>query len=294
MEKKRRSRTRRDQPAANKPGEPYQKSHPHTRTNSSTGQPASTDPASRSPSKRKDTSRVTKAEASPSYLDTRLPKPSSDEHAGSLYPSTTSPSWSSSPSSHYLNAGTSSSSPDLRNTSPSRASSPLPTPTFDHFQNMALGSSPDSLSPTSPGYHEFQSYTHELPGELRVQHPASRAIPVGGSHLGTQFNDPYGPDRSCWNEYGRPQGQVELSAYPRSLTSHPPDLLAPRSAYRPEQVVTTSPLPPISHGLGTPPAGNPSGGYFYPDYEDRAARTSPQNTYLPADHSSGEGSSYYS
>ena len=295
MEKKRRSKTRRDQSAANKPGEPYQKSNPHTRAGSSTTQPASPDPSSRSPSRRKDTSRVSKVETSPSYFDARLPNPSSDEHRP-LYSSATSPSRSSSPSSPYhLSAGTTSSSPDLRNISPSRASLPIPTHTFDHFQHMALGSqsSSDSLSPTSPGYHEFQSYNYELPAELRLQHPVSQAMPVDGSHLstGTQFNDIYGPNRACWNEHGRQQGQTGLSAYPRSLTSHPPDLLAPRLAHRPEQATTTSSLPPMSHSLGTPPAGNPSGGYFYPDYEDRPVRTSAQNTYLLADHSSGTGSS---
>ena len=268
MEKKRRSRTRRDQPAANKPGEPYQKNHPHSRTSSSTTQPASPDTPSRSPSRRKDNSRVSKVEASPSYFDAHLPKPSSDEHL-SLYSSATSPSRSS-----------------------SRASLPVPAPAFDHFQHMGLGSqsSPDSLSPTSPGYHEFQNYNHELSTELRVQHPTSRAIPADGSHMGTHFDDVYGPDRSCWSEYGRQQGQVQLSPYTRPLTSHPPDLLAPRLAHRPEQVTTTSSLPSTSHGFGTPPASNPSGSYFYPGYEDRAVHTPPQNTYLLADHSSGTDS----
>ena len=297
MEKKRRSRTRRDQPTSNKPGEPYQKSHPQTRSNPSTTQPASPDPSDHSPSRRRGTSRASKVEASPSYFDPHLPNPLSDEHR-SLYPSATSPSRSSSPSSpHHLSAGTSS-SPDLRNSSPSRAS--LPIPTFDQFQHMALGSqsTPDSLSPTSPGYHEFQSYHHELPGELRVQRPASQTISVDGSHLERQFHEVYGPDPSCWNEYDRQQGQqIGLSAYPRSLTSHPPDLLAPRLAHRPEQITTTYSLPPMSHGLDVPSAGNPSGSYFYPDYEDRAVRTSAQNAYLLADHSSGAGPSttpYYS
>jgi hypothetical protein len=297
MEKKRRSKTRRDQPAVNKPGEPYQKNHLHTRTNSSTTQPGSPDPSSRSPSRRKDSSRISRVEASPSYFDIHQPKPSPDEYR-SLYSSAASPSRSSSPSSPYhLSAGTSSSSPDSRNISPLRASLPMPS-TFDHFRHMALGSqsSPDSLSPTSPGYHEFRGYNHELPAELRTQHPVSRVIPVDGSHLGTQFDDVYGPDRSSWNEYDGQQGRIELSAYPRSLTSHPPDLMALRLVHRPEQVTTTPSLPPMSHGLDTPSAGGSSGSYFYPDYEDRAARSSAQNTY--ADHSSGVDSSntvpYYS
>ena len=293
MEKKRRSKTRRDQPAAHKPGEPYQKSHPHTRTSSSTSRSGPPDPSSRSPSRRKDASRGSKFETPPSYFDANLSKPPSDEYRP-LYPSATSPSRSSSPSSPYhLSAGTSSSSPDLRNISPLRASLPMPS-TFDHFQHMALGSqtSPDSLSPTSPGYHEFQGYNQDFPGEPRVQHAASQAIPVDGSHLGTQFGgiDVYGPDRSSWNEYGRQQGRIELSAYPRSLTSHPPELLAPRLAHRPEQVTATSSLPPTPHGLHTPPAGGSSGSYFYPDYEDRAGRTSTQNTYPLADHPSGMNS----
>ena len=284
VEKKRRSKTRRDQPAVNKPGEPYQKSHPHTRTSSSTAQPGPP-----GPSRRKDTSRRSTSEATPSYFDANLPKPPSDEYRP-LYPSATSSSRSSSPSfPHHLSAGTSSSSPDLRNINPLRASPPMPS-TFDHFKHMALGSqtSPDSLSPTSPGYHEFQGYNH-ISGEPRVQRAASQAILVDGSHSGTQFGDVdvYVPDGSSWNEHVRQPGWIEPLADPRSLTSHPVELLAPRLAYRPEKVTATFSLPPISHGLRTPPAGGSSGSYFYPDYEDCAGRTSSQNTYPIVDHSPG-------
>jgi len=296
MEKKRRSRTRRDQPTADKPGQPYQKNSPHTRTNSSTAQSTSSDPSGRSPPRRKGAPRVSKVEAPSSYLDPLPPINSSDEYR-SPYSSTTSPSRSSSPSSpYYPGAGTSSSSPGSRNLSPLRASLPIPTPTFDHFQHMALTSqsTPDSLSPSSPGYHEFQSYSHELSGDLRLQHPVSPAIPVDGSRLTTaQFNHIYGPNRSCWNEYDRQQGRIEPSAYPRSLASYPPapDSLVPRLAHRPEQTTTASFLPPMSHGLGTPAAGNPSDSYFYSGYEDRTAGTSLQNVYLLADRSSEAGPS---
>jgi len=301
MEKKRRSRTRRDQPAANKPGQPYQKSS--ARTNPSTAQPAPPDPSGHSPSRRKDASRVSRVEASSSYFDPLPPRTSSDEHR-SPYSSTTSPSRSSSPSSpYYPSAGTSSSSPDSRNLSPLRASLPMPTPTFDHFQHMGLTtrSTLDSISPSSPGYHEFQSYNNELPGDFRLQHPASHTIPVGGSRLSTaQFNDTYGPGRSCWNEYDRQQGRIESSIYPCSLAPYPPtpNGLAPRLGHRPEQTTATSSLPPMSHGLDTPAAENPSGSYFYSGYEDRVAGTALQNIYLPADRSSDADSSttgqYYS
>jgi hypothetical protein len=287
MEKKRRSRTRRDQPSADRPGQPYQKSNLHTRTTSSTTQPASPDPSSRSPSRRKDTSRVSKAETSPSYFDTFPPATSSDEHR-SPYSSVTSPSRSSSPSSpYYLDAGTSSSSPGPRSISPLRASLPIPTPTFDHFQHMALASqsAPDSFPSMSPGYHEFHNYSHELPGELRAHHSVSQAIPVDGSHLAAQYSDIYGSNRSCWNDYSRQQGRIELSAYPRSLESHPGGVLAPRLAHRPEQTSATSSFPLTSHGLDAPPAGNPGGGYFYPDYEDRVAGTPVQNTHFLANRS---------
>ena len=286
MEKKRRSRTRRDQPSTDRPGQPYQKSNFHARATSSTTQPESPDLSNRSPSRRKDTSRVSKGETSPSYFDTLSPTTLSDEHR-SPYPLATSPSRSSSPSSpYYLSTGTSP-SPGPRNLSPLRASLPIPTPTFDHFQQMTIASqsTPDSFSPTSPGYHGFQSYSHELPGELRAQHPVSQAIPIEGSHLATQFNDIYGPSRSCWNEYNEQQGRIELSVYPRSLASHPSGVLAPRLAHRPEQTSATSSFPPMSHSLDTPPAGNPSGSYFYPDYEDRPAGTPVQNTHLPSDRS---------
>ena len=303
MEKKRRSRTRRDQPAANKPGQPYQKSSPHTRTNASTAQSTSPDPSSRSPPRRKDVSHVPRVEAPSSYPDPLPPRNSSDEYR-SPYSSTTSPSRSSSPSSpHYLSPGTSSSSSGSRNLSPLRASLPIPTPTFDHFQHMALTSqsTPDSLSPSSPGYHEFQSYNHELSGDLRLQHPVSQAIPVDGSRVTTmQFSDIYGPNRSYWNEYDRQQGRVEPSVYPRSLAAYPPvsNDLAPRLTHRPEQTATTSSLPPMSHGLGTSAAENPGDSYFYSGYEDRAAGASLQNIYLLTDRSSEAGSSttapYYS
>lgn len=298
MEKKRRSRARRDQPATNKPGQPYQKNHPHTRASSSTNQPASPDPSNRSPTRRKDTPRVSNVEEAPTYFDLPPHTASQDEHR-SPYSSAASPSRSSSPSSpYYLSAGTSS-SPGSSNISPLRASLPIPTPTFDHFQHMALAShsTPDSLSPTSPGYHEFQSYNQELTAELRAQHHVPQTTPADGSHLATQFNDIYGPSRSCWSAYDKQQGRTELSAYPRSPASHPSDVLAPRLVHRPEQASTTSSLPPISHALDTTPAGNTSGSYFYPDYDNRAAGTSVQNTYI-FDRSPDEGSSatapYYS
>lgn len=297
MEKKRRSRTRRDQPPSNKPGQPYQKNNPQTRASSSTIQPASPDPSNRSPSRRKDTPRVSNVEEAPSYFDL-TPHTASPEHR-SPYSSAASPSRSSSPSSpYYLSAETSSSS-GSRNISPLRASLPIPTPTFDHFQHMALAShsTPDSLSPTSPGYHELQGYNQELTAELRTQHHVPQTIPADGLHLATQFDDIYGSGRSRWNTYDRQQGRTELSAYPRSLASHLPDALAPRLAHRPEQAATTSSLPPMSHTLDTPPAGNPSGSYFYPDYDNRAAGTSIQNTYLfnrSPDAGSSANAPYYS
>ena len=287
MEKKRRSRTRRDQSTADRPGQPYQKSSLHARATSSTTQPESPDFSNRSSSRRKDRPRISKEETSPSYFDTLQPTTLSDER-GSLYPSATSPSRSSSPSSpYYLSAGTSP-SPGSRNLRPLQASSPVPTPTFDHFQQMAIPSqsTPDSFSPTSPGYHEFQSYGHELPGGLRAQHPVSRAISIEGSHLATRLDDIHGPNRSCWNECNGQQGRIELPACPRSPASHRSGVLA-RLAHWPEQTSATSSFPPLSHGLGNPPpsAGNPSGSYFYPDYEARAAGTSVQNTHLPSNHS---------
>lgn len=302
MEKKRRSRTRRDQPAANKPGQPYQKSSPNTRVNPPTTQSTSPGPSGHSPPRRKDVSRVSRVETSTTYFDPLQPTNSPDEYR-SAYASATSPSRSSSPSSpYYPSAGTSSSSSGSRNLSPLRASLPIPTPTFDHFQHMALTSqsTPDSLSPSSPGYHEFQNYSHELSGDLRLQHPASQAIPVDGSRLTTtQFSDIYGSNRSYWNEYDRQQGRVEASAYPRSLPSHPPvpNAPVPRLTHRPEQT-TTSSLPPMSRGLGTPAAENPGDGYFYSGYGDRTAGTSLQDIYLLPDGSSETGSSntvpYYS
>ena len=163
------------------------------------------------------------------------------------------------------------------NLSPLRAALLIPTPTFNHFQRVALTSqsTPDSLSPPSSGYHEFQNYSHELSGDLRLQHPVSQAIPVDGPCLmTTQFNDICGANHPSWNEYDRPQGFVESLVYPRSLPSHPPAPNDPvsRLAHRPEQT-TTSSLPPMSHDLGTPTAENPSSSYFHSSYEDRAAGT---------------------
>ena len=280
MEKKRRSKTRRDQQTADRPGQPYQKGNFHARATSSTAQPESLDLSDRSSSRRKDTSRISKGETFPFYFNTFPPTTLPDEHR-SLYPSATSPSRSSSPS-YYLSAGT---SPSLgsRNLSPLRASLPVPSPTFDHFQQtiIASRSTPDSFSPTSPGYHDFQCYSHELPGELRAQHPVSRAIPIKGSHSATQLNDIHGPNHSCWNEYNGQHGRIESSVYPRSLASHRSDVPA-QLAHQPEQTSATSSFPPILHGLGTPPTGNPSGSYFCPGYEDRATV---QNAHLLSDRS---------
>ena len=302
MEKKRRSRTRRDQPAAHRPGQPYQKSSPNKRTSPSTVQSTSSDPSGRSPPGRKDASRVSRVEESSFYFDPLPPRISSDEYR-SQYSSVTSPSRSSSPSSpHYPSAGTSS-SPGSKNLSPFRASLPMPIPAFDHFQHMALTSqsTPDSLSPSSPGYHGFQSYSHELAGDLRLQHPVSQAIPLDGPCLpAAQFNDIYGPSRPCWSENDRQQGRIESPAYPRSLVPYPPtpNNLVPRLAHRPKQATATSSLPPMTHGLGTPATENPGEGYFYSGYEDRTAGTSLQNIYFLDDRSSDAGSSttvpYYS
>lgn len=291
MEKKRRSRTRRDQPAANKPGQPYQKSYTRPRADSSAAESTSPDLSGRSPSRRKDPSRVARIEASSSHFDPLIPRTSSDEHR-SPYSSTASPSRSSSPPSpYYPSAGTSSSSPGSGNLSPLRASLPMPTPTFDHFRHMALTtqSTPDSLSPSSPGYHELQSYGHELPGDLRLQYPVSQIVPIDEPRSATaQLSNIYEPNRSCWNEYDRQQERFEPSVYPRSLASYTPtpNGMVPRLAHRPEQTITPPSLPPMSHGLGTPPAESIGGGYFYSGYEDRSAGTSLQNLYLPTDRSS--------
>jgi len=299
MEKKRRSRTRRDQPAANKPGQPYQKSSPNTRTNSSTAQSTSSDPSGHSPPRQKDASRVSRTEGSSSHFDPFPPRNSPDEHRSQY-----STSRSSSPSSpYYPTPGTSSSSLGSKNLSPLRASLPIPTPAFDHFQHMALASqsTPDSLSPSSPGYHDFQGYSHGFPGDLRSHHSMSQTIHIDEPCLPTtQFNDIYGPNRPCWNENDKQQGRIESLAYPRSLPSYPPihNSLVPRLAHRPEQATATSSLPPMSHGLGAPAAENPSGGYFYSGYEDRTVGTSLQNMYLLANRPSDAGPSattpYYS
>lgn len=290
MEKKRRSRTRRDQSTTNKPGQPYQKIPPHTRTNPPTAESTSAGPSGYSPPGRRGVSRTPRVESSTSYFDPLQPRNSPDEYRPAYSSRSSSPS-----SPYYPSAGTSSSSSGSRNLSPLRASLPIPTPTFDHFQHMALTSqsTPDSLSPSSPGYHEFQNYSHELSGDLRLQHPASQAIPVDGPRLTTtQFNDIYGANRSYWNEYDRQQGRVEPSAYPRSLPSHPPapNDPVPRLTHRPEQT-TTSSLPPMSRGLGTPVAEDPSDGYFYAGYGDRAAGTSLQGIYLLPGGSSEAGTS---
>jgi hypothetical protein len=97
---KRRSRTRRGQTSADKPGQPCQKSSLHPRATPSTTQPESLDLSNRSSSRRRDTSRISKGETSPSHFDTFPPTTLSDGHR-SLYPSATSPSCISSPHPPY-------------------------------------------------------------------------------------------------------------------------------------------------------------------------------------------------
>ena len=154
---------------------------------------------------------------------------------------------------------------------------------------MALTSqsTPDSSSLSSPGYHEFQSYSHETFRNLRSQYPVSQAIPVNRPHFTTmQFNDIYEPSRSYWNGYDRQQGRIESSVYPHSLTAYPPasNGLIPRPTHQQEQTTTTSSLPPV------PAAENLSDNYFYSSYEDRAAGASLQNIYLLTNRSSEAGS----
>ena len=285
VEKKRCSRTRRDQPAVNKPGSLHQKSHHRTRTYNSTTQQTSPGPSRHSPSRRKDVSRFSGVEAPASYFDPLPPRASLDEHI-SPQSSATFLSQSSSPSSSYhLSAGTSSLSPGSTNSSPFQASSLIPTAAFNYFQHMAPTSqtTPGFLSPSSPGYHEFQGHDH--PTELKQQHPVSHTIPVEGSHLVTQHDNVYGPSRSYWNEYDERQGRIKLSKYPQ-LT------------HQREQATTASFLPLMSHILGTPSMGNSSRGYFYPGYEDHTTSTFLQDAYLLAGHSSEADSSstipYYS
>ena len=66
--KKRRSRAWRDQPAPSKPGQTYQKSYPQSRTNPSTVHSTSPDNSGRSPSRRKDSPRHSRVQASSSHL----------------------------------------------------------------------------------------------------------------------------------------------------------------------------------------------------------------------------------
>jgi len=279
MEKKRRSRARRDQPVINKPGQPYQRSHPNPPTNPSAAQSTSPDPSGRSPSRRKDTSRVSRVETPSSRFD-HPPLRTSVGKYSPAYSSTTSPSRSSSP--YYPSTGTSSSSLRLRNVIPLRASLPMPTPPFDHFHHTAL-STPDSLSPLSPGYHELQDYGHELPVDLRSQYHVSQAVPADEPRsTTTQFSDGFGPNRSRWDEYNRQQGRFESPIYLCSLASYPPTPggLVPRLAHQPEQMTMTSSLLLMPHGLGTPPTENPGGSYFYSGYEDPAVGSSLHNAYL--------------
>ena len=291
MEKKRRSRTRRDQPTTDKPGQPYQKSRPRTRADSSAAEQTSPDPSGRLPSRRKDASRVSRVEGSSSDFDLLPPRTSADEYR-TPHASTISPSRSSSPPSpYYPSVGTSSSSPGSGGLSPLRTTLPTPTSAFDHFQHMALTtqSTPDSLSPSSPGYHELRRCHHELPGDLRLHHHMSQAVPVDESRSATpQFNNVYGPNRSCWIEYDRQRARFEPPIYPRSMASYPPapNDLVPRLAHRPEQTIVALSLSPMSHGLGTPSTENTGGGYFYSGYEDRAGGMSLQNLCLPTDRSS--------
>jgi len=277
MEKKRRSRTRRDQPAADRPNQPYKKSYHQKRTNSSTVRSTPLDPPGHSPSWYKDTLRVSKTEAFSSYFDPLPSRTPLDEHI--LLCSSTPQSSPSSPS-HPRSP----SSPGLRYLCPSRTYLPVPTPTFDHIQPQPT---PDSISPSSPGCREPQCSSHELPGDLRFQHRTSQILPADGLRLGrTQFNNTYGPNHPGWNEYDGQQGRTELPTHLHSSALYPPapSGFVPRLAHRPEQTTTTSP-PPASHCSGTPTAGNHSDAYFYPGYQDRIVDTSLPGTHLLAGRS---------
>ena len=293
--KKRRSRARRDQPTPSKPGQPYLKSYPHPRTIPSTAQSTSPDPSDCPPSRRKDSPRLSRVKAPSSHFDPLPPGPSADEHRQGS-PSTASTLRRSSPSSSYCPSTGTSLSPGPNDVTPLRASLPIPTPTSGHFQHMTLTTqfTPDSLSPSLPGYHEFQGYDHELPGDLRLQYRVSQTVPVDRPYLEiTHFNDNFGTNHPCWNEYDGQQGRFESPVHLHLLGSYPPasSSSAPRLVHWPEQMTTTSSLPPMSHGLSTPPAENPGGGgggggYFYSGHEDCATSTSSRDIYLLTDHSS--------
>ena len=290
MEKKRRSRTRRDQLAPIKPGRPYQKSHPLPQTNPLTAQSASPDSSGRSSSRHKDSPRLSRVEESSSRFDSLPPRTSADEHRP-LYPSTTAPPQSSSLSSPYYPRAGASLSRGPKNVTPLRASLSIPTPTFNHFQHMAptTQSTPDSLSPSSPSYREFWGHDHELPGDPRLRYHASPTVPADGPRLATtHLNDNFGTIHSCWNECDRQEGQFGSPIYHRSLMLYPPasSSLVPRLFCRPEQTTITSSFPTVSHSLGTPPAENPRGSHFYLGYKDRAAGASLQSIYPLTDDSS--------
>ena len=270
VEKKRRSRTRRDQPTTNKPGQPYQKNSPHPRTKSPTAQLKSPGPG-RSPPVHKADPRVSRVEASSSYFDP-LPPRASPHAYGAEYPPTTSPSRGSSSSSPYYPSTGASPSPGSRNLSSFRGTLPIPIPSFDHFQHVVptMQSTPNSLSPSSPGY---------IP-----RHFVTQTITADGSHPATaQFNDFYGPNRSHFNECDRKQGRIE-SIHLRPTAPYPaPNDLVPGLTHRPEKTTVT--FPPVSHGLAAPVVENPSG-YFYSGYEDRTTGRLSQTVALVTDRSS--------
>ena len=244
VERKRRSGTLKDQPTANKPGQPYQKDHPRVRANPSKTQPMLPDPFPGAP---------------PFYSKPPLPRTTSDE-GRLLYSSTTPPSQCSLPSSPYHPSAGTPSSPGPRNVSPLQESPPMHSLAFDHFQSMGLTpqSTPDSPPLSSPGYHGLQSYSHELPGERMLRHRVSPTVSVDESHLAVALvDDIYALNCLCWDGFDGQQGYLESPICPHSL----------------------APYPPASTDL-IPPTGNPNRSYFYLGHEDHATFSHTQNSNI--------------
>jgi len=129
---------------------------------------------------------------------------------------------------------------------------------------LTTHSTPDSLLPSSPGYHELQSYSRELPVGLGLQYYVSQTVPADEPRLATIAA---GPIARAGNEYDRQQGRFESPIYPRSELND-------------RDFVSSSDVAQLGHS----PSENPSRSYFsFPDHQNRAGGSSLQYIYLLSD-----------
>lgn len=271
MEKKRRSRSRRNPPMTARPGVPYQKSRPETGRETEAGSSRTSSPV------RSRRSGRTIDEVVGSVYDAHSRSTSSEDTTS--YSATTSPTRSLSPSSpSYSTTNSLTSSPLLDSpiqwplsNIPSPPAVPWNTPTaYETYHRPVINTTTAADSPTvlSSGYQS--GYRANMPvGPVRSHYPAShhanqrriQPLTSGGGY--TEVTEWHHTQRESGGAYAYPHDQPQIFSGSNTPSTHvaaPPD-----PAYAP-------------HGSNYTPIADEAPA-FYSEYDTGAAYCYPPNGY---------------